>query len=69
MTDNSQQTSSNSITKMIEQLYERGETALIVTKLAGPGVAGAKLLILERGDSLGSLGDRELDSIVRSQAL
>jgi xanthine dehydrogenase accessory factor len=68
MTDNSQQTSSNSITKMIEQLYERGETALIVTKLAGPGAAGAKLLILERGDSLGSLGDRELDSIVRRQA-
>ena len=53
---------------MIEQVYERGETAVIVTKLAGPGSAGAKLLILEHGDSIGSLGDRELDSIVRSQA-
>ena len=68
MTDNNQQTSSPSITKMIEQVFERGETALVVTKLAGPGAAGAKLLILEHGDSMGSLGDRELDSIVRREA-
>ena len=50
MTDNSQQTSSQSITKMIEQVLERGETALVVTTVAGPGTAGSKLLILENGD-------------------
>lgn len=52
---------------MIEQVLERGETALVVTQVAGPGTAGAKLLILEHG-SVGSLGDHELDAIVMSQA-
>ena len=53
---------------MIEQVLERGETALVVTKLAGPGTAGSKLLILEHGATIGSLGDPELDSIVVSDA-
>ena len=52
---------------MIEQVLERGETALVVTKEAGPGTAGAKLLLLKQGDSIGSVGDPELDSIVVSQ--
>ena len=52
---------------MIEQVLERGETALVVTKLAGPGTAGSKLLILERGNKIGTLGDAELDSIVLNQ--
>jgi xanthine dehydrogenase accessory factor len=64
----SRQTSSQSITKMIEQVLERGETALLVTKVGGPGTAGAKLLILEQGRSMGSLGDPELDSIIVNQA-
>jgi xanthine dehydrogenase accessory factor len=68
MTDNSYPTSSQSMTKMIEQVLERGETALVVTKVAGPGVVGSKLLILEQGGTVGSLGDAELDSIVVSQA-
>ena len=68
MTDYSDQTSSQSITKMIEQVLERGETAFVVTKVAGPGAAGSKLLILEQGRTIGSLGDPELDSIVVSQA-
>lgn len=68
MTDTSDQTSSQSITKMIEQVLERGETALVVTKVAGPGTAGVKLLILEHSASTGSLGDSELDSIVVSNA-
>ena len=67
MTENSDQTSSQSITKMIEQVLERGETALVVTKVAGPGTAGSKLLILQ-GGTAGSLGDAELDSIVVAQA-
>jgi xanthine dehydrogenase accessory factor len=68
MTDSSDQTSSQSITKMIEQVLDRGETALVVTKVAGPGNAGGKLLVREHGEPLGSLGDRELDSIVVPQA-
>lgn len=68
MIDNSHQTSSHSITKMIEQVLDRGETALVVTKVAGPGTAGSKLLILEHVASIGSLGDPELDEIVVSQA-
>ena len=51
---------------MIVQVLERGETALVVTKVAGQGILGTKLLILE-GMSIGSLGDPELDSIVVSQ--
>ena len=35
----------SSITKMIEQILERGEVALIVTKVSGPGTIGAKLLV------------------------
>ncbi len=53
---------------MIEQVLERGEIALVVTKVAGPGTAGSKLLIHENGATTGSLGDPELDSIVVSQA-
>jgi xanthine dehydrogenase accessory factor len=67
MTDIDQQASS-SISKTIEQLLERGETAFLVTKVSGPGTAGAKLLMLEHGASIGSLGDQELDLIVASQA-
>ena len=53
---------------MIEQLLERGERALVVTKVGGPGAVGSKLLVLEHGASVGSLGDSELDSIVVNQA-
>lgn len=53
---------------MIEQVLERGETALVVTKVAGPGTPGSKLLILEQGNTSGSLGDAELNSIVLNQA-
>ena len=57
-----------SITKMIEQLLERGGIALVVTQLSGPGEIGSKLLIHEDGATAGSLGDSSLDSIVVEQA-
>jgi xanthine dehydrogenase accessory factor len=57
-----------SITKMIEQLLERGGTALVVTQLSGPGEIGSKLLIQEDGVTAGSLGNPLLDSIVVEQA-
>ena len=59
---------SPSITQMIEQLLERGEIALVVTKVSGPGTIGSKLLIQENGATAGSLGDPKLDSIAEGQA-
>lgn len=66
MTEASDQTSS--ITKMIEDVLERGEVALVVTKVSGPAMVGGKLLVRESGDALGSLGDAVLDSLVGNHA-
>ncbi|HEX6648894.1 MAG TPA: XdhC family protein, partial [Pyrinomonadaceae bacterium] len=52
---------------MIEQILERGETAVVVTMIGGPQAAGAKLLITHDGATFGGLGDPELDSIVVNQ--
>ncbi len=65
MTETSNQTSS--VTKMIEQILERGEIALVVTLVSGPGATGAKLLVHENG-VVGSLGDPALDSWVVDKA-
>jgi xanthine dehydrogenase accessory factor len=64
MTETSNQTSS--VTKMIEQILERGEIAVVVTLVSGPGSVGAKLLVHETGATTGSLGD--LDSWVVEKA-
>lgn len=53
---------------MIEQLLERGERALVVTKVGGHGAVGSKLLVLEHEAPVGSLGNSELDSIVVGHA-
>ena len=66
MTEPSNQTSS--VTKMIEQILERGEIALVVTIVSGPGAVGAKLLVHENGATVGSLGDPALDSLVLNKA-
>jgi len=57
-----------SIPKLIEELLERGEIALVITRVSGPGSIGSKLLIQENGATVGSLGDTELDLIVMDQA-
>ena len=62
MTDANDQTSS--VTKMIEQILERGEIALVVTTVSGPGTVGAKLLVHENGTTTGTLGDAALDAWV-----
>ena len=62
MTDANNQTSS--VTKMIEQILERGEIALVVTTVSGPGTVGAKLLVHENGTTTGALGDAALDARV-----
>jgi xanthine dehydrogenase accessory factor len=66
MTDSNNQTSS--VTKMIEQILERGEIALVVTSVSGPGSIGSKLLVHENGAITGSLGDAALDSWVVEKA-
>jgi xanthine dehydrogenase accessory factor len=58
----------SSIVRTIEQLLERGEVALVVTKVSGPGAIGAKLLVREGGVGVGSLGDPVLDSLVANYA-
>jgi xanthine dehydrogenase accessory factor len=58
----------SSIVKMIEQLLERGEVALVITKVSGQGAIGAKLLVCESGVVHGSLGDPVLDSLVTNHA-
>jgi len=57
-----------SIVKMIEQLLERGEVAVVVTKVSGLGSIGAKLLVREGGLAVGTFGDPELDSLVTNHA-
>jgi len=54
--------------KMIEQVLERGEIAVLVTRVTGSQNIGAKLLVQENGSVTGSLGDAELDSVVVDQA-
>jgi xanthine dehydrogenase accessory factor len=66
MSEASNQTSS--VTKMIEQLLERGDIAVLVTRVTGPENAGAKVLVKESGATSGSLGNAELDAIVAQQA-
>jgi xanthine dehydrogenase accessory factor len=68
MTEKPDQTSSQSLTKMIQQVLERDEIGVVVTKLTGPQAVGAKLLIPENGGPSGTLGDPELDSLVVTQA-
>lgn len=67
MSETRDQTSSQSVTKMIGEVLDRGEIAVVVTRLSGPGPTGAKLLIQPDHDTVGSLGDAELDSLVVSQ--
>jgi xanthine dehydrogenase accessory factor len=57
-----------SLMKLIGEVLDRGDIALVVTKLTGPGPIGSKLLVQQNGDSIGTLGDTELDSLVVSQA-
>jgi xanthine dehydrogenase accessory factor len=57
-----------SIPKVIAQLLERGAVAVVVTVMAGVSGVGLKLLVEETGDTIGSLGGPELDSLVARQA-
>jgi xanthine dehydrogenase accessory factor len=67
MPEKSEQPSSLTVTKKIAQLLDRGDVAVVVTVTRGPN-PGAKLLVDETGDVLGSLGNSELDSLAVPQA-
>jgi len=54
--------------RVIEQVLERGELAVLVTRVTGAQDIGAKLLVQENGTVTGSLGNAELDSVVVDQA-
>ena len=60
--------SSLMITHKIAELIERGEVAVVVTVVRGENT-GAKLVVEETGQALGSLGSAELDALVVAQAL
>ncbi len=53
---------------MIGEVLERGEIAVVVTSVSGPGLIGSKLLVQQNRGPIGSLGDAELDSLVITQA-
>ena len=57
-----------SVTKVIEQILERGEIALLVTTVSGPRSIGAKLLVHENGATTGTLADAALDTFVIEKA-
>lgn len=67
MTEPRDQTSSPAIMKMVEQVIERGDRALLITSMSGPSI-GEKLLILEDATIAGTLGNPELDSLVANEA-
>ena len=54
--------------RMIEQVLERGDIAVLVTRVTGTQNVGAKLLVQENGETSGSLGDAQLDSVAVAQA-
>src|ERR1043166_4703053 len=65
-----------SIVKIIEQVIERGEIAVLVTRVTGSQNVGAKLLIHQNGETFGDLGetfgdlgDAELDSAAVARAV
>ncbi len=68
MTETRDQTSSQSITKVIGEVLERGDVALVVTRVSGPGPVGSKLLVQPDRDPFGTLGDTELDSLAVAHA-
>lgn len=68
MEDNPDQAASQSITRAIEHLLEKGAVAALVTIIDSNERIGAKLLLDETGDSIGSLGDPLLDAAVAKQA-
>jgi xanthine dehydrogenase accessory factor len=67
MGNNQDQSSSANVLKRISELLETGTIAVLVTVMTGQRHLGAKLLIDQRGDVTGTLGDLRLDQIVAAE--
>jgi xanthine dehydrogenase accessory factor len=74
MTADKSQAKSTSISDAIGAVLDSGSTAVLVTLMDSPQTAtkamqlGAKLLVQESGERVGSLGDSELDDTIIRQA-
>jgi len=53
--------------KMIEQVLERGEIAVLVTRVTGSQNVGAKLLVQENGSVTGRSEERRVGKECRSR--
>lgn len=62
MDETRDQSPSQQMTKAISQLLDRGSVAVVITLMSGLEGVGSKLLIDEAGDTIGSLGNAELDT-------
>lgn len=56
------------ISQSIDRVLERGAVAALATLIDGPSGIGAKLLVIESGETVGSLGDNSLDAAVVAAA-
>jgi xanthine dehydrogenase accessory factor len=68
MSDKSDQASSSSVLKLIPGLLESGSVAVLVTVINSSEFVGRKLLVDEHGNTNGSLGAPELDSLALTHA-
>lgn len=71
MSNDHEQSSAQLISKIVGEILEGGTRAVMVTVLesAGPSVrVGAKLVVHESGETVGSLGNSDLDNVVARQA-
>ena len=75
MSTNQTETQSQPISNAIRELLEEGLTGALATLMDSPKAesnearVGAKLLVKESGDKVGSLGNDELDSVVTQHSL
>jgi xanthine dehydrogenase accessory factor len=68
MSDRSAQFTPSAIMRVIPELLDGGTMAVIVTVIEHPQFVGAKLLLDERGRSLGTLGSVDVDRVVLEHA-
>jgi xanthine dehydrogenase accessory factor len=68
MDETRDQSPSQKMTRAISQLLDRGSVAVLITLMSGIESVGSKLLIDEAGETIGSLGDTELDRQVLRRA-
>ncbi|HET8783094.1 MAG TPA: XdhC family protein [Pyrinomonadaceae bacterium] len=68
MADNKDHVSPPTITQVIAQLLDRGAAGVVITVMRGPAI-GSKLLIDEQNVVTGTLGNTELDALVKTPAM